>query len=453
MNSINTIISEALNQCQPSHEDVEYLTKTAIETKSLVSRYISPKVVDVIFGGSFAKGTWLKDEVDIDIFIKIDNSVNDKEFGHLGKDIGLQSLKGYNTYLRYSDHPYVEAVVNGIRVNVVPCYNVVKGKWKSAADRSPFHTDYIKLNLDDEKRNQVRLLKKFLKSFGVYGADIATGGFSGYVAELMILKYGSFESVLHAMSYIGPENNVISIDKPDESSVKKFESQLIIIDPIDHARNLGTAISAESIGKLVLAARSFLAKPSFDFFIKKEKKFSGNYKELYPNLLIVEFSYKRRSPDVIWGQLKRSLNAISKQLDLANFKVVRSICVTDEEETAAFVFLLESITLSTYTEKIGPKIFMMKETANFILTNQKKSLITWVDSEMRVSTLIPRETTNAMYFLKLLLTKKIESIGITKGLIGDIQRLFRIYSGEDQKINGIVMEAVKDLIISDQRIF
>lgn len=452
MNSINTIISEALNQCQPSHEDVEYLTKTAIETKSLVSRYISPKVVDVIFGGSFAKGTWLKDEVDIDIFIKIDNSVNDKEFGHLGKDIGLQSLKGYNTYLRYSDHPYVEAVVNGIRVNVVPCYNVVKGKWKSAADRSPFHTDYIKLNLDDEKRNQVRLLKKFLKSFGVYGADIATGGFSGYVAELMILKYGSFESVLHAMSYIGPENNVISIDKPDESSVKKFESQLIIIDPIDHARNLGTAISAESIGKLVLT-RSFLAKPSFDFFIKKEKKFSGNYKELYPNLLIVEFSYKRRSPDVIWGQLKRSLNAISKQLDLANFKVVRSICVTDEEETAAFVFLLESITLSTYTEKIGPKIFMMKETANFILTNQKKSLITWVDSEMRVSTLIPRETTNAMYFLKLLLTKKIESIGITKGLIGDIQRLFRIYSGEDQKINGIVMEAVKDLIISDQRIF
>ncbi len=117
------------------------------------------------------------------------------------------------------------------------------------------------------------------------------------------------------------------------------------------------------------------------------------------------------------------------------------------------MFLIESITLSAYTEKIGPKISMRKETANFILKSQKKSLITWVDSEMRVSTLIPRKNTNAKYFLKLLLTKKIESIGITKGLIGDIQRLFRIYSGDDQKVNGIVKEAVKDLITSDPRIF
>ena len=452
MKSISNIISLALKECQPSAEDVEKLTKIAIETKSVVSCYISPKVVDVVFGGSFAKGTWLKDEVDIDIFIKIDNSVNDKEFGQLGEQVGLQSLKGYNPYLRYSDHPYVEAVINGIRVNVVPCYDVLKGKWQSAADRSPFHTEYIKHNLDDEQRNQVRLLKKFLKSVGIYGADIATGGFSGYVSEVMILKYGTFESVLHAMSNIGVENNVISIDKSDEYSAKNFKSQLIIIDPIDHRRNLGTAISAESVGKLVLAARSFLAKPSFDFFIKNEKEFAGNYEGLYPNLVIIEFSYKRRSPDVVWGQLKRSLNAISKQLELANFEVIRSICVTDQLETAVFVFLLDSVTLSAYTEKIGPKIFMKKETANFILKNQKKSLITWVDSEMRVSTLIQRETTNAKHFLKLLLTNKIESTGITKGLRGDIQRLFRIYSGDEQKINGLAKEAVRDLITSDQRI-
>jgi len=452
MKGINNIISLGLKQCQPLPDDVEKLTKIALETKSLVSRYISPNVVDVIFGGSFAKGTWLKEEVDIDIFIKIDNSVNDKEFGLLGEQIGWQSLKGFNPYIRYSDHPYVEAVINGIRVNVVPCYDVPQGEWKSAADRSPFHTDYMKNNLDDEKRNQVRLLKKFLKSIGVYGADIATGGFSGYVAEIMILKYGSFESVLHAISNIGEENNVISIDKPDEYSLKNFRSQLIIIDPIDHKRNLGTAISAESIGKLVLAARSFLAKPSIDFFIKKEQKLVGNNMELYPNLVIAEFNYKKRSPDVIRGQLKRSLIAISKQLELANFKVVRSTCVTDEEETAAFGFLLESVTLSEYTQKIGPNIFMREETANFILKNQKKSLITWVDSEMRVSTLIRRKTTNAKHFLKLLLTKKIESTGITRGLVGDIQRLFRLYSGDDQKIIGIAKEAVKELITSDQRI-
>jgi tRNA nucleotidyltransferase (CCA-adding enzyme) len=453
MKDYSSIIAQALDQCEPSLEDVKYLTKIAIETKALVSGYRSPKVVDVVLGGSFAKGTWLKDEVDIDIFVKIDDSVSDKEFEQLGKEIGLQSLKGYKTYLRYSDHPYVEAIVSGVRVNIVPCYNVRKGEWRSAADRSPFHTDYIKKNLDDVKRNQVRLLKRFLKSMGVYGADIATEGFSGYVAEIIILKYGSFESVLHAMSCIGPENNVISIDTPDVSTLKKFESQIIIIDPIDHNRNLGTAISSESIGKFILTARSFLEKPSFDFFIKKEKKVYDHYKKLYPNLVVVEFTYKKRSPDVIWGQLKRSLNAISKQLFLANFKVVRSITVTDEEKDAAFVFFIESIELPAYTQKIGPKIFMKEETANFILKSQKRSLMTWIDREMRVSTVIPRTNTNAVDFLKWLLTNKIENIGIPKGLVADIRGLFQIYSGDDHKLSEIVKEAVKDLITSDPLIF
>jgi tRNA nucleotidyltransferase (CCA-adding enzyme) len=453
MKDFNSIVAQALNQCEPSPEDVKHLTKIAIETKTLVSRCRSPKVVDVVLGGSFAKGTWLKDEVDIDIFVKIDTSVNDKEFEELGKGIGLQSLQGYKTFLRYSDHPYVEGIVSGVRVNIVPCYNVQKGKWRSAADRSPFHTDYIKQNLDNGKRNHVRLLKRFLKSMGVYGADIATEGFSGYVSEIIILKYGSFESVLQAMSWIRPENNVISIDSLDVSALKKFESQIIIIDPIDHNRNLGTAISSESIGKFVLGARSFLQKPSFDFFIRKEKKVYDHYKELYPNLVVVEFNYKKRSPDVIWGQLKRSINAISKQLCLANFKVIRSISVTDEEKNAAFVFLLESIKLPAYTQKIGPKIFMRQETANFILKSQKRSLITWVDSEMRVSTVIPRTNTNAVDFLKSLLTNKIDSTGIPKGLIGDIRGLFRIYSGEDQKVSGMVKEAVEDLITSDRLIF
>jgi tRNA nucleotidyltransferase (CCA-adding enzyme) len=59
--------------------------------------------------------------------------VSDKEFEQLDKEIGLQSLKGYKTILRYSDHPYVEAIVSGVRVNIVPYYNVQKGKWRSAA--------------------------------------------------------------------------------------------------------------------------------------------------------------------------------------------------------------------------------------------------------------------------------------------------------------------------------
>ena len=112
--------------------------------------------------------------------------------------VGQKALKDHRPRLRYSDHPYVEAFVKKIRINVVPCYDVEQGRWQSAADRSPFHTEFISKNFDDEKRRQARLLKKFFKASGIYGAEIITGGFSGYVSEVLVMKYGSFEGMVCA---------------------------------------------------------------------------------------------------------------------------------------------------------------------------------------------------------------------------------------------------------------
>lgn len=461
---INSVISKALQLCQPSSKEVQHLTEIAEEAMKLLRQYYSPMITDVVLGGSFAKGTWLKRKdihdnsvksdgcTDIDIFIKIDVSLQDEEFDELAKKIAKQSLRGYNPRLRYSSHPYVEAYVKGIRVNVVPCYNVEKGRWKSAADRSPFHTEYIRDNLDDEKKNQVRLLKKFLKSIGVYGAEIATAGFSGYVTEILILKYGSFVSVLKAISNIKEDKNVISIGKFDEDVLKIFQSPVIIIDPIDSRRNLGTAISAESVGKAVLAARAFLEKPSLDFFREKKERYNETFKEIYSNLLIVEFIYRQRSPDIIWGQIKRTLNAISKQLCIANFTVIRSIGDIDEKGHATFVFLLEAITLPPYMARTGPHIFRRNDTTSFISENIKKSLLMWIDNEMKVKSLVERKTTNAKEYVKLILANK-KDVGVTKGLIEDIQETLQIYTGDEKEIHGLVKNAIYKLITTDSRIF
>ena len=463
LTDINCITSQALQLCQPSPKDVQRLTAIAEEAMKLVRQYSSPIIKDVVFGGSFAKGTWLNREdthdksgnseecADIDIFVKIDVSLQYEEFDELAKQIGMQSLSEYNPRLRYSSHPYVEAHVKGIRVNVVPCYNVEKGKWKSAADRSPFHTEYIKANLDDEKKNQVRLLKKFFKSIGVYGAEIATAGFSGYVTEILILKYGSFESVVKAISNIKEDKNVISIGKFDEDILKIFQSKLIIIDPIDNTRNLGTAISAENVGKAVLAARAFLEDPSLDFFREKEEKYESS-KTLYSNLLIVEFIYSQRSPDIIWGQIKRSINAISKQLRTANFHIIRSISYIDGKGHAALVFLLETITLPQYMVRTGPHIFRRRDTSAFISENNKKSLLMWVNNEMKVESLVERKTINAKEYVEFILTKKKDT-GITKGLTEDIQKTHQIYTGDEKEIHGLVKNAIYKLFTTDSRLF
>jgi tRNA nucleotidyltransferase (CCA-adding enzyme) len=450
---VSAVIAKALSLCEPTKSEASRLTKIAQEAKRLVESRVASldEVVDVIFGGSFAKGTWLRGDADIDIFVKIKSSVSVERFEVLGKSIGQEALKKHKPKLRYSDHPYVEAFVRGIRVNVVPCYNVEQGKWQSAADRSPFHTEYISSNFDDEKRMQARLLKKFFKGVGIYGAEISTGGFSGYVSEVLVLKYGSFENVLRAAADM-QDRQVIAAGDYDSDIVKGFRSPVIIIDPVDSRRNLGTAISPESVGRFVLAARAFLASPSLQFFREKNKHAKASAK-LYPNVLVVEFTHKERSPDIIWGQLKRSLNAMAKQLEIADFIVLRSSCITDEKTSAAFAFLLESITLPPYTKRKGPEVFRRKDTVSFISdTKNKKPLVTWVDREMRVAMLVDRKATDARQFARSLLLDRIENSGVAKDLIADRKKL-RIYSGSERKIKGLALEAVGEVVSTEHLIF
>ena len=197
------------------------------------------------------------------------------------------------------------------------------------------------------------MLKKFLIDNDLYGAEIAKQAFSGYVAEVLILYYGSFLKVIKAAANF-KWNQIIG--KP----TKKFDTPLVIIDPIDSNRNLGTAVSIENIGRLVLLSRAFLKKPSLFFKPKKPSK-----KNL-ENTLVLTFGYKKRSPDVIWGQLKRSASALTKQLNLAGFNVLRSQVVTDEISNAALIFLLQSIKIEKRMVSKGPDFFRSKDSDKFI---------------------------------------------------------------------------------------
>lgn len=449
----STLISKVLPLCEPTQSEERRIAKVAKESKSLVDSYVArlDDVVDVVFGGSFAKGTWLPHHADIDIFVKIKPSVGVEKFEEMGRKIGSEALKSFGPKLRYSDHPYVEVFVNKVRVNVVPCYDVQQGKWQSAADRSPFHTQYINSHFDNEKRRQARLLKKFFKSVGIYGAEISTEGFSGYVSEVLVLKYSSFENVLRSAADDWQERQIIAVCDYDSEFVKAFNGPLIIIDPVDRRRNLGTAISPQSVAKFMLAARAFLEKPSLEFFKEGKYHRRGAKKLLLPNVLVVEFSHEKKSPDIIWGQLKRSINAIAKQLELADFEVLRSSCATDERSSAALAFLLESITLPAYTKKKGPEIFRRKDTASFFLSNRKKPLAIWVDREMRVVMLIERKATDARKFVKSLLLNHRENSGISSDLIAN---KLQIYTGSDRKIiKGLAKEAVGEVVSTEHLIF
>jgi tRNA nucleotidyltransferase (CCA-adding enzyme) len=440
---MRNVLEQARNAAIPTKQEKEkmqVLSNNLIElVKKEAAKY--PEVTLVELGGSYAKGTWLKGKLDLDIFVKIKKETEEKQFEEIGKKIGFASMKKYKPYVRYSEHPYVEAEAENIKVNVVPCYDVENGQWKSAADRSSFHTKFILEKLDDEKKNEVRLLKKFLIGIDIYGAEIAKEGFGGYVAEVLIYHYGSFIKVLEAAANFTQGQTI-------GNPTKKFETSLILIDPIDSNRNLGTAISTQNFGKFILAARAYLKKPSLEFF--NGKKFVSNTKNL-KNTLVVMFNYKHRSPDIIWGQAKRGATALSGQLELGGFQVLRKSAITDEKSEAAMLFLLHSPVIEKSMVKNGPDVFRKPESENFISQNSKNKL-TWVDDDGRILSLQEREFYDAKKFLQSLLKKNLVKAGIPSGIIPDMKRSFKVLAGH-QVTSKSIKKALAELTSTNELIF
>jgi tRNA nucleotidyltransferase (CCA-adding enzyme) len=400
-----------------------------------------PEVINLEFGGSFAKGTWLSKNADVDIFIKFKKETSEEKFVEISKKIGFSSMKKYNPYVRYSEHPYVEAKIKDTKINVVPCYDVKLGNWKSAADRSPFHTRYMKKVLSPKMRDEVRLLKTFLQSVGIYGAEMAKQGFSGYVSEVLILNFGSFENVVKSIAKI-KENQVVG------KTSTEFETPIIIIDPIDSKRNLAAAISIENIGKFILNCRAFQIKPSLKFFMPKKSNISKNNLE---NVLVVKFDFKIRSPDIIWGQIKRANNSLKTQLEIGGFKVLRSVSYTDEKKEAYLLFLLESPIIPKKYSKIGPEFFRENDCRSFISKNISKTELMWINADRKIVSLEKRKNPDVVKFLSQFLKNNLQT-GIPKGLQSDFKKGFKVFLGT-KNLTKSIKEVSKDLISTDDTIF
>ena len=436
MKHIISKISKTVIPSRTTEKSKEQISELAFK---LIEKEIKkfPEVVGLEFGGSFAKGTWLSKDADVDIFIRFKKSTSEEKFEKISKKIGFESLKKYSPYVRYSEHPYVEAKIKNTKINVVPFYDVKIGEWKSAADRSPFHTKFMERSLTSKMRNDVRILKTFLKSNGIYGAEIAKQGFSGYVSEVLVLNFGSFENVIKSISEV-KENQVIG------KTSKKFETSIVIIDPIDNNRNLAAAISDENLGKFVIVSRAFKEKPTLEFF--KEKKLTVSKKH-WENLLVIKFDFKIRSPDTIWGQIKRATSSLSTQLELGGFDVLRSKPHTDQQKEVYLFFLLESTKIPEIYTKNGPEFFRENSSKSFISKNLGNTELMWIGNNRKIISLEKRKHTEAVKFMIEFLKKNLQT-DIPKGLQSDFKRGFKVSVG-NKNLSKSIKEAASELISTD----
>lgn len=371
-----------------------------------------PEVRGVHLGGSFAKGTWLPKDVDIDIFVRLSPETDEARFEKVGLEIGERAVKGYPHGKKYAQHPYTEAKVDGVKVNIVPCYDVERGRWRSAADRSLYHVEFMNQNLDKGDKLQVRLLKRFMKVVGVYGAEIQSEGFSGYAAEVLVHDHGKFEQVLGYFATL------------KTSETEPFSLR----DPVDRARELATAISGETVARMVVVSRAFIDSPNLSYFkgVKRNVR-----RGLVNRLYCVMFEHAELSEDTLWGELKKSSRQLVKQVQAEGFRVVRFEAVSNNKDKSAILLLPEVDELPELEERIGPSVQLGEEAKRFVTKNRQRFELLWIAEDGRLHALQKRQFTRLRSLLQELCDEQIHRIGLSRDIARSIERTGRVLVGED----------------------
>jgi tRNA nucleotidyltransferase (CCA-adding enzyme) len=435
---INQICEEILKVAKPSREE---RTKVSITVSKVIDRLTEQiKILGVDaypeLEGSVAHGTWIAGQRDIDVFILFPLQTPLEELKKMGLEVGRQASEG-RWRERYAEHPFVEAMIDDYRIDIVPCYKISKFSERvTSVDRTPLHTQFVSERIKDKERDQTILLKTFMKGIEVYGAELRVNGFSGYLCELLILHYGSLEELLKQVLKWVPQE-VIDIEKHynDKDIPRKiFPEPLIIIDPIDPTRNVAAAVSADRIAELKAAARAFVLSPSQRFFRPiavqpmSSIELSDLLKKRGTETLFIQLPCDAVSPDVIWGELKKSTKALKRLLELKDFQVMSWGSWSDEEKLAVMVIELASASLPSIKLHEGPSAGD-KSQEKFLEKHIHSEKIVggpWIkDGKWQVE--LKREYTNAKTMLEArLATGELNSVGLSR----DVDKWIR----EDGKV-------------------
>ncbi|MBT3814943.1 hypothetical protein HOG07_05900, partial [Candidatus Woesearchaeota archaeon] len=261
-------MQEVLDKIKPSKEEQVQFKKVVTQfIKQLNSKLNNAKA---ILGGSGAKDTWLSGSHDIDIFVQFDyqkykgQSMEltlhlEKALNKAFPKVKISKLHGSRDYFQLTYHKY--------EFEIVPIIKISKSeKALNITDVSTLHSVWVNKNAKNIK-DDIRLVKQFCKANKIYGAESHISGFSGYILEILVAHYGSFEKLLKSSlkwknkQVIDPEKYYQGKDVFFNLNKSKLQSPLIIIDPVDKNRNAAAALSEERFAQFKKLAKKYLDQP------------------------------------------------------------------------------------------------------------------------------------------------------------------------------------------------
>jgi tRNA nucleotidyltransferase (CCA-adding enzyme) len=404
-----------LARIEPDEAEREKTTKLAERLSDRLSRKLQELNLEaeVRVEGSFAKDTWLASEKDIDIFVLVPKTSPREVFMNV---IECAKKLGGRWQMQYAEHPYLQMRVEGYKIEVVPGFRVdTVGEMASSVDRTPFHTRYVNERADDQLKKGIRLLKKFMAGVGCYGAELKIRGFSGYLCELLIIRYTSFQNLVDAASRWTP-GFVIDMEKKYSNETEPkviFENHpLIVIDPVDSKRNVAAAVSMQNFATFVQACKDFLNAPDIKFFFPKQVKLIER-KDLKPvlrrrgtKICCMVLRHHGLVEDIIYPQLRKTERTLVTRLVQNGFEVLKSDVWADRRNAAV---LVELVTTKLPRVQMRPGPVTTLDTSNFIkehLQSRRKIAGPFIDPVGRIVFELERTETDALKTIQHAVSEK-----------------------------------------------
>ncbi|MCL4381432.1 CCA tRNA nucleotidyltransferase [Candidatus Marsarchaeota archaeon] len=392
---INNILKHVLKEVKPDENEIASANGISNNVMERLKE-VSPKDVKIILAGSVARGTQIRGNSDIDIFLLFPKGVDERKMEMKGLGIAKKIVDkhaGETFIIKYAEHPYLQLLMKNppIKVDIVPAFFIRDSfEMGSAVDRTQLHNEFVMEHLDVTHKDHVRLIKSFMKFHNIYGANAEIEGFSGYLCELLVYHFGSFTKVLQAFSeakpriYLNPKDRS---DIKDAESIKRFNSNFVVIDPTDQNRNVAAGVSAESLARFIALSRKFLSNPSINLFygvrysdIDSKYKINSIRNALGADVYVLCFKVLEVSDDILWQQVKKFGKRITKILEENSFEPILKI-ENIYKEDAIIAFFMGRYELKSEIQN-GPSVFLKEASDTFI----KKHKYAYIDGERFVAT-------------------------------------------------------------------
>jgi tRNA nucleotidyltransferase (CCA-adding enzyme) len=393
-------------------------------------------------GSTGKKQTQLRNAADIDLFIGL-NPENHSETIKSRESIdrlltqyakewiipAIRSLDVSKTELAFSQHPYVSFDYRDLPVDVLCCFDISSKELRmngpiTTVDRTVHHTRYVSGKITNRMRNDIRILKSFLRACHTYGDRCAVGrmGFTGYSLEILVIQCGGLTKALSALENldhqpIDSENRTLE----ELQRISTFhDDHVYIIDPTDSNRNTAASFDPRAFNwtkKRIELLRQSLEvgedTQTLEILLESPISTKSPPRSILPHMQAVEFISDRT---VHYTILRDKLHSLARKIrqslseeqtgEKRFGQVLTEIYI--EEDTFALGFLIQNPVISARFSRKGPPLTLEDAVEQFRTSHPKT-----FERDGFVWTEIQRKWIDAKEFLNQLLAEsKIKGLNL-----------------------------------------